>query len=107
MLNNSKSLTFVASLDKLFCILLHSGLEVTYYDDFNYQGPWAYMISTDSFRDLLQDVLGLTFVDALQVGHGEASFVQGVVHDSELGCPLPDFPGFLDVLWKSSILEEG
>ena len=65
------------------------------------------MISTDSFMDLLQDVLDLIFIDALQVRYGEASFVQGVIHDGEPSHPFPDFPGFLDALWKLSILEEG
>ena len=101
-----KPLAFVALLDKLPHIYLHNRPEVTYFDNFTYQGPRAYMVFANPFMDLFQDILGFFFVDALQVGHGEASLVQGVIQDRESGCPLPDLPDFLDVLWEASVLEE-
>ena len=57
--------------------------------------------------DFFQDILGFLFVNALQVGHGKASLLQGVIQDCESGCSLLDLPGLLNVLWKASILEEG
>ena len=65
------------------------------------------MISANPFMDLFQNILGFLFVDALQVGHGKASLVQGVIQDCELGYSLLDLPGSLNVLWKVSVLEKG
>ena len=65
------------------------------------------MVSANPFMDLFQNIFDFFFVDALQVGHGEASLVQGVIQDYELGYSPPDLPGLLDVLWKVSVLEEG
>ena len=65
------------------------------------------MVSANSFMDLFQNVFGLLLIDTLQVRHGEASLVQGVVQDREPSCSFPDFPGLLSVLWKPSVLKEG
>ena len=45
--------------------------EITYVDNLAYQGSRSYVVSTNSFMDLLQDIFGFLFVDALQVRHGE------------------------------------
>ena len=94
-------------LDELPCIHLQSRSKVTYFDNFAYQGSWACVVSANSFMDLFQNVFSLLLVDALQVRHGEVSFVQGVVQDREPDCSFPDFPSLLDVLWKPSVLKEG
>ena len=57
--------------------------------------------------DLFLNILGFLFIDALQIGHGEAPLVQGVIQDREPGCSLPHLPSILDVLWKVSVLKEG
>ena len=62
------------------------------------------MISANSFVDLHQNIFGLFLVDTPQVGHGEASLVQGIVQDCEPCCPLPCS---FDVLWEPSVLKEG
>ena len=106
-LDVSKPSAFVALLDELFCILLQGRLKVTCSDNFANQGSWACMIFANPFMDFLKNIFGFLFVDAPQVGHGEASFVQGIIQDHEPSCPLPDLPCFFDVLWKPSVLEEG
>ena len=72
-------MAFVALLDKLLCILLQGRPKVTHSDNFANQGSQAYMVSANSFMDLLQNIFGFLLVDALQVRHGETSFVQGVI----------------------------
>ena len=57
--------------------------------------------------DLLQNIFGFLLVDALQVRHGEASFVQGVIQDREPCYPFSNLPGFFNVLWKPFVLKEG
>ena len=37
------------------------------------------MVLANAFMDFFQNVFGFLFVDALQVGHGKTSLVQGVV----------------------------
>jgi len=64
------------------------------------------MVSTNPFMNLFQNILGFLFIYALQVGHGKASLVQGVIQDRESGYSLPNLPGLLDVLWEVTILEE-
>ena len=99
-------LAFIALLDELPRVNLHSRLEVTCSDNFAYQGSRACMVSVNPFMDLFQDILGFFFINVLQVGHGEAFLVQGVIQDYELGRFLPNLPGLNDVLWKVSVLEE-
>ena len=65
------------------------------------------MVSANPFMNLFQNILSFLFIDAFQVGHGEASLVQGIIQDREPRCFLPDLPSLLDILWKVSILEEG
>ena len=56
------------------------------------------MVFANPFMDLFQNILGFLFIDALQVGHREASLVQGVIQDCVPGFSLPDLSGLLDVL---------
>ena len=65
------------------------------------------MVSINSFMDLLQNIFGFLLIHALQVRHGEASFIQVVIQDCEPCCPLPNLPNLLNVLWKPSVLKEG
>ena len=65
------------------------------------------MVAANFFMDLLQNIFGFLLINALQVRHGEASFVQGVIQDREPCYPFSDLPGVFDILWKSSILKEG
>ena len=64
------------------------------------------MVTVNSFMDYFQNVFSLLLVDALQVEHGEASLVQGIIQDCEPGCSFPDSLGLLDILWKPANLEE-
>lgn len=107
MLDIPKPLAFVTFLDEFPRIHLQNRPEVTYFDNFAYQGSKACMVSANPFMDLFQNIFDLFFVDALQVGHGEVFLIQGVVQDHEPSCSLPNLPGLLDVLWKVSVLEEG
>ena len=77
--------------------------KVTRSNNFNNQGSQAYMISTNSFMDLLQNIFGFLLVDTPRVKHGKTSLVQGIIQDHEPCCPLPCF---FDVLWEPSILNE-
>ena len=106
MLDIPKPLALVILLDELFCNHLHSRLEVTCSDNFTYQGPEACMVSVHTFMNLFQNILGFLFIYTLQVGHGKTPLVEGVIQDRESGCSLPDFLGFLDVLWEAAVLEE-
>ena len=56
--------------------------------------------------DLFKNVFVFVFVNTLQVWPGEASFVQGVIKNRELGCPLFDLLGFACILGEVPILEE-
>ena len=57
--------------------------------------------------DFFQDVSSLFLVDALQVRHREAFFVQGVIQDREPGRPLLDLFSFFGVLREAPVLEVG
>ena len=65
------------------------------------------MVSTNFIMDLLYNIFGFLLVDVLQVRHGEAFFVQGIIQDCEPCCPFPDLPRLFNVLWKPSVLKEG
>ena len=64
------------------------------------------MVSTNPFMDFFKNVFGFAFVNTLQVWHGEASFVQGVIKNSEPGYPLFDLLGFIYILGEVLILKE-
>ena len=73
------------------------------------------MVSTNSFMDLLQNILGFLLVDALQVRHGKASFLVNLAalfywvssRIVNLAVLFLDLPGLFDVLWESFILKDG
>ena len=79
MLYILKPLAFVAFLDELPRVYLHSRPKVTYSNNFAYQGSKTCMVSGNPFMDLFQSIHGFLFVNAFQVGHGEAYLVQGVI----------------------------
>ena len=56
--------------------------------------------------DFFKNVFGFAFVNTLQVWHGEASFVQGVIKNREPSCPLFDLLGFICILGEVPILKE-
>ena len=56
--------------------------------------------------DFFKNVFGFVLVNTLQVWHGEASFVQDVIKNRELGCHLFDLLGFVCILGEVSFLEE-
>ena len=58
------------------------------------------MVSTNFIVDLLYNIFGFLLINALQVRHGEASFVQGVIQDREPCYPFSNLPGVFDILWK-------
>ena len=64
------------------------------------------MVSTNPSMDFFKNVFGFVFANALQIWHGEASFVQSVIKNRESGCPLFDLLGFICILGEVPILEE-
>ena len=56
--------------------------------------------------DFFKNVFGLVFVNTLQIWHGEASLVEGVIKNRESSCPFLDLLGLVCVLGEVPIQEE-